>query len=299
MSFLRLLIVSLVATLLGLGGLNLMYTGHYGITLFVVIPMFVGAASEWIFAPSTMMGAAAIAFASMAIPFLVLIGLRIEGLLCIGMAAPIAIPLAAFGAFVAHMARARVAPAAILLLLPPSVAYDTSAQPVVYAVRTAIVINAPPAAVWPHVISFPELPEPTEWYFRAGLAYPQRARIAGRTRYCEFSTGAFVEPIEVWDVPRLLRFRVTENPEPMREWNPFAEIHPKHLQGYMISKQGQFELTALPGNRTELAGTTWYQHGLYPAEYWRWWSDAIIHRIHLRVLNHIRGLSEVATDSHG
>ena len=28
------------------------------------------------------------------------------------------------------------------------------------------------------------------------------------------------------------------------------------------------------------------------AEYWRWWSDAIIHRVHLRVLNHIRTLAE-------
>ena len=47
--------------------------------------------------------------------------------------------------------------------------------------------------------------------------------------------------------------------------------------------------------RTLLEGTTWYQHGLWPAEYWRWWSDAIIHRIHLRVLNHVRMLAEHET----
>jgi hypothetical protein len=41
-----------------------------------------------------------------------------------------------------------------------------------------------------------------------------------------------------------------------------------------------------------LEGTTWYRHGLWPAEYWRWWSDAIIHRIHLRVLRHVRMLAE-------
>jgi len=82
------------------------------------------------------------------------------------------------------------------------------------------------------------------------------------------------------------------NPAPMHEWSPYAQVFPRHLQGYFISRQGQFRFTRLPHNRTLLEGTTWYQHGLWPAEYWRWWSDAIIHRIHLRVLNHIRTSAE-------
>ncbi|MDQ6705577.1 MAG: hypothetical protein M3Z85_06395, partial [Acidobacteriota bacterium] len=90
----------------------------------------------------------------------------------------------------------------------------------------------------------------------------------------------------------LLRFRVTENPAPMHEWSPYARVLPKHLHGYFISKHGEFRLTELVNHRTRLEGNTWYQHGLWPAEYWRWWSDAIIHRIHLRVLNHIRTLAE-------
>jgi hypothetical protein len=128
------------------------------------------------------------------------------------------------------------------------------------------------------------------------LAYPTEARISGRgpgaVRYCQFSTGTFVEPITVWDEPHLLRFVVAQNPAPLREWSPWGEIRPRHLRGYLASEQGQFELTALAGGRTALTGTTWYRHGLWPAEYWRWWSDAIIHRIHLRVLNHVRSLAE-------
>jgi hypothetical protein len=77
----------------------------------------------------------------------------------------------------------------------------------------------------------------------------------------------------------------------MREWSPY-HIQPKHLDGYMVSKQGEFRLTPLANDRTLVEATTWYSHGLWPAEYWRWWSDAIIHRIHLRVLNHIRELAE-------
>ncbi len=46
-----------------------------------------------------------------------------------------------------------------------------------------------------------------------------------------------------------------------------------------------------PG-RTRLEGTTWYTNRMWPADYWRLWSDLIIHRIHSRVLRHIQALSE-------
>lgn len=83
----------------------------------------------------------------------------------------------------------------------------------------------------------------------------------------------------------------------MREWTPYGSLDAPHLHGYLDARQGEFRLTPLPGGSTLLEGTTWYQHGLWPAPYWRLWSDAIIHRIHLRVLNHIRDLSEEKTGS--
>jgi hypothetical protein len=33
---------------------------------------------------------------------------------------------------------------------------------------------------------------------------------------------------------------------------------------------------------------------MWPQAYWRWWSDFLIHRIHARVLEHVRDLSEAA-----
>jgi hypothetical protein len=185
----------------------------------------------------------------------------------------------------------------MLILLPAaSLTWDIKAPPPVFQVRTSIEIAAPPEQVWKYVVAFPQLPEPQEWYFRAGLGYPTQTRIEGSgpgaARYCDFSTGSFVEQVEVWDAPSLLRFRVTESAAPMREWSPYGEIVTKHLHGYFISREGQFQLTRLPNNHTLVEGTSWYQHGLMPAEYWRWWSDAIIHRIHVRVLTHIKALAE-------
>jgi hypothetical protein len=146
------------------------------------------------------------------------------------------------------------------------------------------------------VVAFAEIPPPTEAIFKLGIAYPVRATIIGHgpgaVRHCEFTTGPFVEPIEVWQEPRLLRFSVKSNPAPMQEWTLYKQIHPPHLHGFLVSRQGQFLLTPLPGGGTRLEGTTWYQHHLWPADYWQVWSDSIIHQIHLRVLRHIKQLAE-------
>jgi hypothetical protein len=85
---------------------------------------------------------------------------------------------------------------------------------------------------------------------------------------------------------------VAANPAPMQEWSLYSAIRPRHLHGFLVSRRGQFLLSPLPGGRTRLEGTTWYQHGLWPGGYWRLWSDAIIHRIHLRVLRHVKQLAE-------
>jgi hypothetical protein len=279
---------------------GLLHKGVYGLTLFVLIPVLIGAVAPAWANSKTAWRAAGVGLLANLVASLSLLVLGAEGLICVVMAWPLVLPLGALGGALSYWAQHRslqTQAGAMLLILPiGSLGWDFNARPPVFEVRSSIEIDAPPAQVWKHVVTFSELPEPQEWFFQAGLAYPKRARIEGAgpgaIRYCEFSTGPFVEPIEVWDEPQLLRFRVTENPAPMHEWSPYAQVLPKHLHGYLVSKQGQFRLTPLSNNRTLLEGNTWYQHGLWPAQYWRWWSDAIIHRIHMRVLSHIRALSE-------
>ena len=114
----------------------------------------------------------------------------------------------------------------------------------------------------------------------------------GAVRRCEFSTGAFVEPVNVWEPPRRLAFDVESQPPPMHELSPYRHVHPPHLDGYLRCQRGEFRLVALPGGRTRLEGSTWYEFEMYPQDYWTMWSDACIHRIHQRVLPHIKSLSE-------
>lgn len=151
-------------------------------------------------------------------------------------------------------------------------------------------------AVWRNVIAFPLLAPPHEFIFRTGIAYPIGATISGSgvgaVRRCRFSTRDFVEPITVWDENHLLAFNVAEEPPAMHEIG-FGEIHAPHIErNYLRSQHGQFRLIALDANHTLLEGTTWYQDYFWPQAYWRVPSDAIIHRIHMRVLTHIKTVAE-------
>ena len=92
--------------------------------------------------------------------------------------------------------------------------------------------------------------------------------------------------------PHHLAFDVTAQPPTMYEWSPYQNIHPPHLDGALRSHRGEFRLIALSGQRTRLEGRTWYEFEVYPQAYWTLWSDTLIHRIHERVLRHIKQLSE-------
>jgi hypothetical protein len=283
---------------------------RYGLGIFVAIPFMIGFVSvlfrtrhaparSWKECRNVALGSTLLVGAA------ALLG-GIEGIVCLAMASPLALVLAFAGGMLAYSLQARFwrqrsSPAllVIVLLSTPLLMGAEAAAPreaPVYKVVTSVEINAPPETVWRNVVSFRQLPPPDDWIFHTGIAYPVRAEIRGRgvgaVRTCEFSTGAFVEPIEVWDEPLRLAFRVTENPPALQELSPYGGIHPPHVQGFLVSRHGEFRLIALPGGRTRLVGTTWYQHGLYPASYWRLWSDSILHRIHLRVLEHVKRLSE-------
>lgn len=280
----------------------------YGFSLFVGAPFALGMIAVLLFGfsrPQPLGACLAVAMAAATLAGLAVIVIALEGLICLIMAAPIAYFLALLGALVGYAIQARpwlsdqtaALMLAVVLLLPVLMAAESAnePEPAVRAVHTEVIIDAPPQRVWPHVIAFPPLAEPDDWFFQTGIAYPQRAEIhgtgVGAVRHCVFSTGTFVEPIEVWDQPTRLRFRVTEQPEPMREWSPYA-IHPAHLDHYLQSHEGEFRLESLPDGRTRLVGTTWYSNRMWPAPYWHLWSDYIIHRIHGRVLDHIKELAE-------
>ena len=282
--------------------------GQYGAMLFLVTPALIGACASWFYNRDEDRGAFAsltVGLLATAIAGAAILLFAIEGAICLIMAMPIAGALGLIGALVGRLI-ARGAPPtarpllALLLATPLLTAFEAAvpAPLVTREVITSVIIDAPPALVWPNVIGFRdiELDAPPGWIYEAGVAYPLRARIVGEgvgaVRHCEFTTGAFVEPVTAWEPPHRLAFDVASQPPPMHEWSPYKHVHPPHLDGYLKSQRGEFRLVDLGDGRTRLEGSTWYTLDLAPAPYWALWSDSLMHGIHTRVLTHIKHLSE-------
>jgi hypothetical protein len=169
------------------GGVALLHRGVYGLTLFILFPVLLGGLASWVFRPTTGARAAELGALTLTVAVCSFLALGFEGLYCILMTLPLAVPLGALGGWLFYRAEpSRLATrgsVAMLLLLPPaSITWDTQARPPVFEIRSAITIAASPEQVWKHVVTFSELPEPQEWFFRAGLAYPKKGPHRGIRR---------------------------------------------------------------------------------------------------------------------
>ena len=298
----------LIAALLGvaLAALSTHYFLQYSWGLFLGVPFVIGFVASWFYNFRTLHTRAQTALVTVITTMVVgvfLIGFRMEGLGCLVMALPLALPFAIAGGLAAHhslsgrlVSSAQVTASVAILPVIFFAEHLANITPPTRPVVTSITVNAPVDAVWRNVIAFPPLDSHREWLFHTGIAYPIGATISGTgvgaVRRCRFSTGDFVEPITTWNENYLLAFNVTEEPPSMHELG-LGEVHTPHIDGnYMRSQHGQFRLVALDADHTLLEGTTWYQDYFWPQLYWRALSDAIVHRIHTRVLEHIKAVAE-------
>jgi len=290
--------------------LNVYVLHRYSTSLFLGTPFTLGAVTAYVFnraAPQSPGATTQVVSLSLLLLAGAMLLFALEGLVCVALALPLALALALlggiFGRAIALHTPGRAGHLASLVLAAPLLAgldeaRGSSPTPL-YQVEDSVVVAAPRAVVWRKVVSFSELASPTEALFRLGVAYPRRARIdgvgAGAIRYCEFSTGTFVEPIMEWAAPGRLSFDITAQPVPLRELSPYGAIAPPHLHGYFRARRGAFRLTALSGGRTLLVGATWYELDIEPRRYWKVPADAIVSAIHRRVLAHIKRLSEAGS----
>jgi hypothetical protein len=290
----------------------------YGATLFLLTPAFMGFVAADVYVrgrealapvrakPNHGLMVSLTVTVSLLVVGTVLLITAKEGLACLVMAFIPAVLLAGLAALLymaIHKTGSRLArdwkrsQLAIALALPAIGGAEAATQrEVEYRITSSVEVDAPPEAVWDTVVRFPPLGEPEEFLFKAGVACPMSARIEGEgvgaVRYCTFTTGSFVEPITTWDAPHHLAFDVAQNPPPMRELSPYEFVDAPHLDGFMSSRRGEFVIEALPGGRSRLSGTTVYTLEIFPAAYWRVWTDEIVRTIHGRVLRHVKTESE-------
>ncbi|MBN8548010.1 MAG: hypothetical protein J0M12_01705 [Deltaproteobacteria bacterium] len=279
----------------------------YGTSLFIGLPTIMGAVASWVWNRSSSRGlksSIAISCFSISVAAVALMLFAAEGFICIIMALPFALLGGILGGLIGEFLANRT-PAGniglqccsltLLLALGASIENRIS-PPGQTSATTSTEINADAMTVFNNVVEFSELPAPHELIFLAGVAYPIRAHIegsgVGAVRYCEFSTGPFVEPITAWEPGKRLAFSVTSQPPTMEELSFYKKISPRHLTETFRSLRGEFRLTELGPNRTLLEGTTWYELKMEPFAYWAFLTNKLVHAIHGRVLEHIKQLSE-------
>lgn len=283
---------------------------NYGSSLFLFIPLILGAVEAFFLKQKFQINNKRVVFIvgqTFVVAHFLIFLFAIEGAICLLMSLPIVLPVSLFGAIIGSTIASvgntsKTTPLLLLISIPGAPLVEEKIQgrgPFKDQVVSEIVINAPASKVWNNVVTFSELPPPKDWLFKTGIAFPLRATIkgsgVGSIRYCEFSTGAFVEPITIWDEPRKLEFSVQEQPIPMKEFTPYEKIHAPHLHGFFKSVKGQFLLEEQDG-KTILKGSTWYHMEILPGSYWQIYARWIIHKIHWRVLSHIKSLSETVIE---
>lgn len=153
-------------------------------------------------------------------------------------------------------------------------------------VSDKIVINAPPAKVWDNVVAFEPIKQKNDfWLFRIGLPSPAATTVTGNYvdagRKCIFSNGyTFDERIATYDKSINLTFDIIDQPR-----DP-------EIMGHLDLERGQFLLHDNHDGTTTLIGNSWYKLYVFPAWYYDIWAKSIVRNVHIRVMEHIKKISE-------
>ncbi|MCF6132396.1 hypothetical protein [Flavobacterium wongokense] len=295
-----------IAIVFALGYASIYFFGDYGWTVFIFLPFLVGFLPAYFASNKLVMTKRqcySLSFTTLLVSVLILLIGAIDGLICVSMAVPLWIVIVWFGAYIGYVIKNGKSPLSnfntVIILAFYSLSFlsfDYINEPdELIPVSTSIVVNAPIGQVWKNMINFDTIAESKE--FKQGFPYPISATTkgsgVGAIRYATFTTGTFVQRITKWQEPSLLQFSFETNPPGMKEWNPYCIMHPPHLDGYFKSYKGQFKLKRVGNNVTLLEGTNWYKVDIYPQFYWQPWVNAVIHKVHNRVLENIKKESEI------
>jgi len=172
------------------------------------------------------------------------------------------------------------------LLLLVKVADSLTAGAYENEVSDTMVINAPPEKVWQYVVAYEPIREKEDfWLFRVGMPSPVQstaeAYCEGAGRKCIFSNGyTFDEKMTVFKPGKDLTFEITNQPR-----DP-------EIMGHIDILRGQFILKDNGNGTTTLTGNSWYRLYVLPAWYFDVWASSVTRNVHLRVMEHIKKLSE-------
>lgn len=273
---------------------NLDVLQHWVLILseFMLLPFLMGVISAWFWRNSGLKTKAVIGYSLLngAIALLLSFLFLGEGVICLLIVSPLVFAFIITGAFAGKRmfkkndTRLNVCVFSMLFLI--FVADLFTEHHYENLVADEMIIKASPEEVWKHVVAFPEIEEENRyWLLRIGMPSPVETTVEGRHegagRKCIFSNGyVFNEKIVVYEPSRNLTFDITGQPR-----DP-------EIMGHIDILRGQFLLKDNGDGTTTLTGNSWYRLYVFPSWYFDIWARSITRNVHLRVMEHIRQLSE-------
>ncbi|HTD99282.1 MAG TPA: hypothetical protein VK668_08330 [Mucilaginibacter sp.] len=276
--------------------IEIKYAGFTSGTLifseFIIVPMLIGIVSAWFWRHLNFSGRKLTG--NSCINVLIAIGLSFlflgEGTICLVIVSPLLFAFVTGGAFLGRLMfgqnKQKLNISIVSLLIAVFIVDSVSEHHYENMVSDTIIVNAPANQVWKNVVAFKRIKAENKfWLFKIGMPSPVESTVDGHylgaNRKCIFSNGyTFDEKIITYDEDKDLTFAVTNQPR-----DP-------EIMGHIDIMQGQFLLHDNGDGTTTLIGNSWYRLHVFPVWYYDIWAQSITRNVHLRVMEHIKELSE-------
>lgn len=259
---------------------------------FVILPMLMGIMSAWFWKDYKLTNKTLIwnSILNGFIAILLSYFFLGEGTICLIIVSPLIFAFVVTGAFIGKVMFKRrdqkmnISFVSLLLLI--FIADSVSDHQYENMVSDEIIINATPDKIWKNVIAFEKIKQPNQyWLFKLGMPSPMQTTVTanklGAGRKCIFSNGyTFDEKIVAFEVNKNLTFDIVNQPQ-----DP-------EIMGHIDIDKGQFILKDNGDGTTTLIGNSWYKLHVFPIWYYDIWAESITRNVHLRVMDHIKLLSE-------
>jgi hypothetical protein len=289
------LIISNVVVLIIIWINNMLHSQKDGVLVFsefVILPLLMGVISAWFWRDLNLKSRLLIWY-SILNGFLAIllsyIFLR-EGTICLIIVSPLIFAFVITGAFIGKaMFRKNnqtLNVSIVSILLVVFTVDSISDHHYRNMVSDEMIVKATPEKIWKNVVAFEKIKQPNAyWLFKAGMPSPMQTTVTahkkGAGRKCIFSNGyVFDEKIVTFDINKDLTFDITGQPE-----DP-------EIMGHINIERGQFLLKDNGDGTTTLVGNSWYSLKVFPIWYYDLWAESITRNVHLRVMDHIKALSE-------
>lgn len=213
-----------------------------------------------------------------------------EGTICLIIVSPLIFAFVTTGAFIGKVMFKRnnqtLNVSFVSLLLAVFIVDSISDHHYENMVSDEIIISATPNQIWKNVVAFDKIKQPNDyWLFKIGMPSPMQTTVTahenGAGRKCIFSNGyTFDEKIVSFEINKNLTFDIIGQPQ-----DP-------EIMGHIDIDRGQFLLKDNGNGTTTLIGNSWYKLHVFPVWYYDLWAESITRNVHLRVMDHIKKLSE-------